>query len=117
MSDETKPKSTPVNALFVDIVNRFADVFGAPLPKRRLLLGSTETGWGAMLNPTAEALPIFDDETPRNLWPFSAVLFWNGFPAGVVDPCGGVIADGSLANLETFKAWLALPQSANAAAN
>lgn len=34
--------------------------------------------------------------------PFSAYIEYNGWPAGVVDPAGGVLAAGSGANAETF---------------
>lgn len=33
---------------------------------------------------------------------FSAALKFNGFPAGIIDPRGGIIAAGSLANEDTF---------------
>lgn len=34
--------------------------------------------------------------------PFSAVLTFNGWPAGIIDPSGGVIAAGAVANEDTF---------------
>lgn len=34
--------------------------------------------------------------------PFSAVLKFNGWPAGIVEPGGGVIAAGEAANEDTF---------------
>lgn len=33
---------------------------------------------------------------------FSVMLEWNGFPAGIIDPNGGMIAAGSEANEDSF---------------
>lgn len=38
--------------------------------------------------------------------PFSAFVEFNGWPAGILDPMGGVIAAGELANEQTFRAAL-----------
>lgn len=34
--------------------------------------------------------------------PFTCYIEWNGFPAGLLDPTGGTIAAGELANEESF---------------
>lgn len=84
--------------VFMEAVERFAQTFGTPLPQRLLEIGDPDKGWGVKLNPTAEAIGDVD--------PFHAVVTWNGFPAGIMDPMGGIIAAGDLANQETFVAWL-----------
>lgn len=38
---------------------------------------------------------------------YSAVIYYNGWPAGIVDPFGGVLAAGEGANEDTFLAALA----------
>lgn len=38
--------------------------------------------------------------------PFAAYIEFNGWPAGVVDPAGGLLAAGELANETTFRAAL-----------
>lgn len=76
----------------------FADKFGLPLPQEMLTLGSLETGWGVELNATREKK---DD-----LRAYAMNVWWNGFPAGIIDAGGGVFAAGSLANEETFFEWL-----------
>ena len=38
--------------------------------------------------------------------PFTCSVDFNGWPAGLIDPAGGVIAAGSIANLDAFMAAL-----------
>ena len=84
--------------LFVRIAERFGEVHNCPLPKSVLSLGDSDTGWCVRLNPTdAES-----DGVPA----FTAMVSHNGWPAGVVDPQGGIIAAGDVANEATFRAWL-----------
>ena len=83
---------------FYLIVVRMAREYGEPLPKRLLEIGDKDRGWHVALNPTNE--PVDD------LQPFSASVSWNGWPAGLIDPRGGIIAAGELANEETFREWL-----------
>lgn len=90
------------------IVERFAKIFGGPLPKRVLSIGSPDSGWGVDLNATGidQAWPPGDPTYATNFDPYTAFITWGGFPAGIVTPGGGVIAAGSAANEDTFKAWL-----------
>ena len=92
--------------LWFAIVQRCAEVFGQPLPKRRLELGSRNSGWGVVLNASESDEPTLPQ--------YSVAVSWGGFPAGVIDPNGGVIAAGSVANERTFREWLpsAVPCSA-----
>ncbi len=83
---------------FVLVAERFGREHETPLPKKLLSIGDPDNGWGARLNPTSAAIDGID--------PFTAHVSWNGFPAGVIDPSGGVIAAGELANEEAFRAWL-----------
>ena len=41
-------------------------------------------------------------EQVESVPPFSALLEFNGWPAGIIDPFGGTIAAGELANEDTF---------------
>lgn len=43
-----------------------------------------------------------DGEEQDGIPPFTASIEFNGWPAGLVDPAGGVIAAGELANEDTF---------------
>ena len=85
--------------LWFCIVERFAAVYGSPLPKRVLRLGSATDGWGVELNATGV-------DVGKTLPAYGAAISWGGFPAGIVDPNGGVIAAGSAANEATFREWL-----------
>jgi len=51
------------------------------------------------LNPTKEEID--------NISPFTLAISWGGFPAGILDYNGGVIAAGDAANEDTFIEWLA----------
>ena len=84
--------------LWFRIVERFAAVFGEPLPKRVLELGCRDQGWGVELNASEGDLPTL----PR----FAAAVSWGGFPAGVIDQAGGIIAAGTVANEQAFREWL-----------
>ena len=85
-----------ISSLWVAICDEFARRFGEPLPNQVLELGYPESGWHVALNATTET-----DEA-SGIRPFDAALSWNGFPAGIVGPDGGVIAAGELANQQTF---------------
>lgn len=96
-----------IATLFMSIVERMARQYGAPLPNRLLSIGSPDDGWGVTLNATADTL---DDVEP-----FNSTVTWNGFPAGIVAPNGGVLAAGSLANEAALCEWLESDkESANA---
>lgn len=79
-------------------VERFAAIFGAPLPKRLLEIGDPDRGWGAKLNPTSDEID--------GVGPCEIYVTWNGWPAGILDPSGGVIAAGEAANEDAFIEWL-----------
>lgn len=85
-------------ATWADICERCAAVYGIPLPWKVLSLGNPDRGWFVRLNAAREATDGIE--------PFAAHIGWNGFPAGIVDPGGGVIAAGELANEGTFLEWL-----------
>jgi hypothetical protein len=86
-----------ISETFVLIAEAVGRQYGTPIPKRLLTIGGKQ-GWEVQLNPTNEPLEGVD--------PFTAVVAWNEWPAGVVDPNGGVIAAGAVANLDTFLEWL-----------
>jgi hypothetical protein len=85
--------------LFMCIAERIGAVHGMPIPKRILTLGNPDKGWFVRLNNTAEK-DLFDLE------PYQAMVEFNGFPAGIIDPNGGVLAAGDAANEDTFREWL-----------
>ncbi len=87
-----------INELFYDIVLKFAIIHGKPLPKCILSLGDKDTGWYLRLNTTKKEI----DGTPA----FSVSVDWNGWPAGIIDPGGGLLAAGDSANEQTLKKWL-----------
>ena len=89
---------TQICELFVRICERFGKEFGTPLPKRVLTLGDEMHGWFVKLNPTADD---FDEHLA-----FSAIVLWNGFPASIVEPNGGIFAAGDAATEQTFREWL-----------
>jgi hypothetical protein len=60
--------------------------------------------WAFALNP--HAAPELIGDTATELPPFHMLVEWNGFPAGIVGPAGGVIAAGALANEDTCIAAL-----------
>lgn len=76
----------------------FAEKFGTPLPKEILILGDLNKGWGIELNATREDQEDFKAYS-MNIW-------WGGLPAGILDPSGGVIAAGGLANENSLIEWL-----------
>lgn len=83
---------------FVLVAERCAQEHGAPLPKRILSLGDPDKGWGVRLNTTGEILDGVE--------PFSVFVTWNGWPAGMFDAGGGVVAAGAAANEAALCAWL-----------
>lgn len=87
-----------ISEAFMALAERCGREFGTPLPKQLLRIGNPDRGWAAMLNPTDAAIDGVE--------PFSAHLTWGGFPAGIIDPAGGVIAAGEAANEDTFCEWL-----------
>ena len=96
MDVETKPT-------FVLLVERFAAKFGTPLPKKLLEMGDPDHGWHCEINPT--------DETLGRIPPCTCNVTWNGFPAGIIDPGGGILAAGDAANEESLREWLTLDTS------
>lgn len=87
-----------ISEVFLRIVERMGREHGVPLPKRLLAIGDANIGWHVVLNPTESQV----GDTPA----FSATVGWNGWPAGVIVPDGGVLAAGALANERTLLAWL-----------
>lgn len=55
--------------------------------------------WRIVFNGTAE--PRKPDDGPE-LPPFSVFVEFNGWPAGLIDPRGGIIAAGTVANEDSF---------------
>lgn len=64
--------------------------------------------WRIIVNGNKSMRTYGVDGTPVKLTPFSAVIYWNGWPAGIIDMTGGVIAAGEGANedalIESIKA-------------
>lgn len=60
--------------------------------------------WAFTLNP--HDTPKLIGDTATTLPPFHLFVEWNGFPAGIVSPAGGVIAAGARANEDTCIAAL-----------
>jgi len=87
-----------INELYYDIVLKFADVNGKPLPKRILSMGDKDKGWCLKLNPTEKEI--------NNISAFSVYVIWNGWPAGTIDPRGGILASGDIANEKNLYKWL-----------
>lgn len=87
-----------ISEVFLRIAERMGREHGVPLPKRLLAIGDANVGWHVVLNPTEVQV--------GDVLAFSATVGWNGFPAGVIDPDGGVLAAGTLANQRTLLAWL-----------
>lgn len=54
--------------------------------------------WKVAMNGSAETRKF--EGCPLD--PYSIFVEFNGFPAGIINPAGGVIAAGSLANEDTF---------------
>ena len=84
--------------MWIRISERFAAIYGEPLPKRLLSLGNDRHGWGVKLNAT--------HETVGDIAPYVASVTWCGFAAGIISPVGGSLSYGSLANDATFREWL-----------
>lgn len=55
--------------------------------------------WHLSLNGHKEAIT---DSKGREVPPFHASIDWNGWPAGLISPGGGIIAAGACANEDTF---------------
>ena len=58
--------------------------------------------WWAALNPHKEPIRCSKDENGNGVPPFSVYIEFNGWPAGVITPNGGIIAAGSVANEDTY---------------
>lgn len=57
--------------------------------------------WRVVLNPHREFVR-YGEKAEIEIPPFSCYIEFNGWPAGLINPYGGAIAAGSLANEETF---------------
>lgn len=55
---------------------------------------SINENWRGAINPW--------EETVNNVPPFHAKIVFNGWPAGLISPFGGIFAAGRAANEETF---------------
>jgi hypothetical protein len=96
MSDKTA--ELQAMDIFLAIAERCAREFGAPLPKRLLVIGDMDSGWGVKFNASLEKA--------EGVEPLCAAAFWNGWPAGMVSPAfGGFIAAGEAANAASLVAW------------
>jgi len=84
--------------LFIEIVDILSVYYKTPVPQKILILGDFEKGWCVELNPTNEKL--------KEIQPFTALVSWNGFPGGLIDPSGSYMVNGSIANEDTFREWL-----------
>lgn len=81
------------------------ELFGKPLNEHSgVHQVKVDEHWEFSLNASNEERSAGSGEIP--LPPFSASLKFNGWPAGIVAPSGGVIAAGECANEETFIAAL-----------
>ncbi len=87
-----------MSEVFLRIAERMGREYGVPLPKRLLEVGNPDVGWHVVLNPT--------DTSIGEVESFAAHACWNGWPAGIIDPDGGVLAAGELANERTLLSWL-----------
>jgi hypothetical protein len=74
------------------------DVHGRPLPKTVLSFGDMDKCWHITINNT--------DADLENHPKMSIMVHWGGFPAGLIEHDGGIIAAGSAANEETFLEWI-----------
>lgn len=68
---------------------------------------SVDATWWVALNGHAEQCAAkTPDGFAIDVPPYHASLMYNGFPAGIIGPRGGIIAAGSCANEDTFCAAL-----------
>lgn len=58
--------------------------------------------WEIGVNGHREARSCTFADGPSRVPPFSICVVFNGWPAGIIDPHGGSIAAGALANIDTF---------------
>jgi hypothetical protein len=99
----------PMTTSFYLIAEASAKQHGSPLPRGVVTIGDKDHGWHVALNTTNQEI----DDIP----PFTAALHWNGWPAGFIDPRGGMIAAGEAANEGALIGWLSglIGEDANAA--
>lgn len=88
----------PICELWLQIIERLADRFGRPIPKRLLELGNCDEGWRVRFNATSKQIDEIE--------PLAICVEWCGWPAGIIDAGGGVIAAGDAANQDTLIEWL-----------
>lgn len=84
--------------LWASICFKFGEIYGIPLPRDLVTLGDPTKGWFIKLNNSTkikEKIPVF-----------SIQVGWNGWPAGIIDVNGGLIAAGELVNESKFRKWL-----------
>ena len=84
--------------LWFKTVERYAEIYGQPLPQDMLQLGDPNRGWHTVLNTTRQDRP--------NHPAYTIAINWGGLPAGLIGADGGCIAAGSAANEDTFRDWL-----------
>lgn len=58
--------------------------------------------WERKVNDQWEIKVNGHEEEIKGVPPFTCAVFYNGWPAGMLDPFGGLIAAGTEANEETF---------------
>lgn len=90
--------NAPISEVFYLIVMRCGREHGIPLRKRLLEIGDKDDGWHVALNLTRE--PIGEVK------PWTALVLWNGIPAGLVDAGGGVYFEGAMENEDRLCEWL-----------
>lgn len=70
-----------------------------PLPQDAIWERKIAGGhWVIKFNGTKETRKAGD----ADLRPYSVYVEWCGWPAGIIDPAGGIIATGAMANEDTF---------------
>lgn len=62
--------------------------------------------WEIAINGHGEPVTHPFEGCPHEVPPFSIFAMFNGWPAGIIDPFGGSICAGELANIDSFVAAL-----------
>jgi len=84
----------PISEACLMIVQLAVHRAGVPNCKDRVLTLEIDERWKATVNGCRE--------TRDSIPPFSIGLEFNGFPAGIIDPGGGIMAAGDAANEATL---------------
>lgn len=65
--------------------------------------GDPNDGWFVALNGHKEKVKC---SAGVEVEPYTAYVSWNGWPAGILGPNGGVVAAGEVANEDAFIEWV-----------